>query len=68
MGITVKLDKVDSGRIIINVSLEELIIINNALNETFEGLDDFDYHPRMGATQAEVMNLLKEVKSIIEII
>jgi len=40
----------------------ELTIINNALNESLELLEDFEFETRMGATKQETRDLLKKVQ------
>jgi hypothetical protein len=52
----------------IKLSLEELIIINNSLNEICYGtdMDESEISVRMGAELGEISSLLKEISHIIE--
>ena len=50
----------------IEVSLDELLILNSALNEVCNGLDQFDFETRVGAPHSEVTILLQKVNSIID--
>jgi hypothetical protein len=37
---------------------DELATMSNALNESLEGIEEWEFATRMGATRAEVMELL----------
>ncbi len=52
----------------IKLSMEELVIINNSLNEICYGIDmdESEISVRMGAELDEINNLLKEISHIIE--
>lgn len=49
----------------IEVSLEELLTINNALNEVCHGIDLFEFETRIGAKVEEVGSLLKATQDVI---
>ncbi len=50
----------------VELSREELEIVNNALNEVCHGLDIEEFSTRMGATKAEVLKLLHRVSEALE--
>ncbi|MCE2029935.1 hypothetical protein [Sessilibacter corallicola] len=50
----------------VKVSIDELLILNNSLNEVCHGLDQFEFETRMGASHEDVKGLLKKVGSIID--
>jgi hypothetical protein len=50
----------------VRTSLDELLILNNALNEVCNGLDEFEFESRMGVSHAECVELLKKIASIID--
>ncbi|MFM5994037.1 MAG: hypothetical protein ACKPCN_13330 [Dolichospermum sp.] len=50
----------------VNISLDELLILNSALNEVCYGLDEFEFETRMGASHEEVAELLKKIGTIID--
>lgn len=51
-----------------NVTLtkQELVLLNNALNESLELLDKVDYSTRLGATEDEIYNLLNKLNGLLE--
>ena len=44
--------------IILRITPDEAVAINNALNESLEALDDEEFEIRMGVTKADVAALL----------
>lgn len=50
----------------IQLTSDELMILNNALNEVCNGLDLPEFHTRMGAGREEVGRLLEEIHSIAD--
>lgn len=44
---------------------DELLIVNNALNETLNGIDVQEFSTRIGASESDVAKLLKAISSII---
>jgi hypothetical protein len=57
---------VGEGRAILEFSLEELFILNNALNEVCNGMRVPEFATRMGAELDEVDDLLDQIHSIID--
>ncbi|MDB9489240.1 hypothetical protein PN478_01660 [Dolichospermum circinale CS-534/05] len=53
-------------RVDVRISLDELLILNNALNEVCHGLDKFEFDTRMGVSQEEVAKLLQKIGSLID--
>ena len=50
----------------LQLSREELLILNNALNEACNGLSLFDLETRMGATREEVQSVLKNIGEVLD--
>lgn len=50
----------------LQLSREELLILNNALNEACNGLSLFDFETRMGATREEVQSVLKNIGEVLD--
>ena len=48
----------------VELSLDELRILNNSLNEVCNGLDFPEFTTRMGATLPEVQQLLEEINTL----
>jgi formylglycine-generating enzyme required for sulfatase activity len=48
----------DSDGIVMRVSRDELATIGNALNESLEAIEEWEFAARMGATREEVEALL----------
>jgi hypothetical protein len=59
-----RLAKQDGNETELAFSLDELAIIGNALNESLEGIEEWEFTTRMGATRAEVENLLKALSRL----
>ena len=49
----------------IDVTGDELLIINNALNEVCHGIDVCEFETRIGASREEVQKLFNEIHSLI---
>ena len=60
------LNESSSSKIKVELSLEELLILNSALNEVCNGLDQFDFDTRMGASHDDVNALLSRVNFVID--
>jgi len=60
-----KVIKTNPRSVDVNLSLEEIIIINNALNEVCNALDQFEFQTRMGVEHYEVEKLLKQINAIV---
>lgn len=52
----------------VDISLEELIIFQSALNEVLNALSREDFSTRIGAEVEEVDELLKETMKILEVV
>ena len=48
------------------ISLDELYILHQSLNEVCHGIDLFEFETRMGASRKEVEGLMKSIRIIIE--
>jgi hypothetical protein len=56
----------DEAHVVLEVSRNELILLNNALNEVCHGLDLADFTTRLGAGRDELEALLQEVSGALE--
>lgn len=56
-----KIINMTKGKIQIEFSVDELVMVNNALNETLNEIDLFEFQTRVGYTFEEVEVLLSEV-------
>jgi hypothetical protein len=56
----------DLKKVDLSISLDELLILNNALNEVCYGLDQFEFDTRMGTSLEEVTSLLKKIGCMID--
>jgi len=45
---------------------EELVILNNALNEVCNGLETTEFSSRIGADRAEALQLLREISASLD--
>jgi hypothetical protein len=61
--------EVDASSATIKLSLHELLLVNNALNEVCNGVrdleDDGEFATRLGASREECRRLLREVGGIL---
>jgi hypothetical protein len=57
--------EVQPGEAAVKISRTELMIRNNALNEVCNGIDVPEFATRLGATLAEVRQLLKQVADLL---
>ncbi len=48
------------------VSLEELLVLNAALNEVCNGIDVFEFETRIGARRAKVECLIAEIQAVLD--
>jgi hypothetical protein len=51
--------------VVVALSKEELLILNNALNEVCNALDIREFQTRMGANREEVLALLRQVNRLL---
>jgi hypothetical protein len=49
----------------VECSADELRLLNNAMNETLEALDDDEFETRVGAGRDAMTSLLDEVHSLV---
>ncbi len=49
----------------VNLSNDELILINNALNEACDAFEDGEFETLMGGTRAEALALLAKIHVLI---
>lgn len=58
--------KLQDNEITVTMSLDELIVINNALNEICNGIDIEEFESRIGARLDEVRSMLGIVGTAID--
>ena len=51
--------------VVVRISKEEAVILNNALNEVCNGIDLPDFETRMGCKEAEAQKLLSAFQSVL---
>ena len=61
-----QIEQVEKEITTIRLSQEEVVIINNALNEVCNGLDLNEFSTRVGASRANVEELLFQIGKIID--
>ncbi|HOX08345.1 MAG TPA: hypothetical protein PK280_18265 [Planctomycetota bacterium] len=54
-----------SAGVEVRLSQDELVIINNAINEALEALDQSEFGTRMGASVSEAQALLSQLGAMI---
>lgn len=50
----------------VDISRDELLIINAALNEVCNGIEMFEFETRMGASHEQVAVLLKDISALLD--
>ncbi|MCW0314796.1 hypothetical protein [Pantoea ananatis] len=50
----------------INITEEELLILNSALNEICNGIDIAEFETRIGSERSEVIALLSKIGNILD--
>jgi hypothetical protein len=55
-----------TNQILIKLTIDELVILNNALNEVCNALDITEFSTRMGAELEEARNLLRQIGETID--
>ena len=58
--------KYEGGIANIELSLDELLIVNNALNEVCNGLDLEEFATRVGVQRDDALWLLRQVRDVIQ--
>lgn len=61
-----KLIEIVDAEINISLSLEEMLVVNAALNEICNGIEVFEFETRIGKTREWVADLLEEVGNILD--
>jgi hypothetical protein len=56
----------DPSHIVLDLTRNELILVNNALNEVCNGLDLPDFSTRLGAQRDELEALYKQIKAALD--
>ena len=56
----------DQSHVVVALSHNELILLNNALNEVCNGLDLPDFSTRLGAGKDELEALLRQVTAALD--
>jgi hypothetical protein len=62
------LRRFEAGRANVDLSLDELRIVGNALNEVCNGLDIAEFSTRIGAEHDDALWLLQEVRDVLDAI
>ncbi|MDQ7814928.1 MAG: hypothetical protein RDU25_03960 [Patescibacteria group bacterium] len=47
-------------------TFEELVIINNAINESLEAIDKQEYQTRLGGSPEDALKLMKKVQDLLD--
>jgi len=50
----------------VELSYDEILVLNNALNETCNGLDIAEFQTRIGVDREDVVWLLGEVRNVLK--
>ncbi len=56
----------DETHIVLDLSRNELILVNNALNEVCNDLDLPDFSTRLGAQRGEIEAMFRQIKAALE--
>ncbi len=56
----------ENGNFKIEISEEELCGLANALNEVCNGIDHFEFHSRMGVSEAFINNLVDQIQAALK--
>jgi hypothetical protein len=56
----------DETHVVLDLTHNELILLNNALNEVCNGLDLPDFSTRLGAQRSELEALFRQIKGALE--
>jgi hypothetical protein len=60
--------QLESGRVRLLVSADELMILSNAINETLECLPESELHVRVGAELREIRMLHREIQRAFQLV
>jgi hypothetical protein len=50
----------------LRLTVDELMLLNNAISESLNAIEQWEYHTRVGATAAEAQALLHEIHDTID--
>lgn len=50
----------------IELSNRELVLLSNAINESFGAIESWEYHTKMGVKEGEARVLLKEIGQLLK--
>ena len=56
----------DQAHVVLDLSRNEMILLNNALNEVCHGLDLPDFSTRLGAERGELESLLSQMSKVLD--
>jgi hypothetical protein len=56
----------DQTHVVLDLSHNEMIVLNNSLNEVCNGLDLPDFTTRLGAERGEVEALLRQISKALD--
>jgi hypothetical protein len=56
----------DNAHVVLELTHNELIVLNNALNEVCHGLDLPDFSTRLGAQRDELDTLLRQIGEVLQ--
>jgi len=56
---------IDMGKATVEMTEAELTIVNNALNEVLNGIDDVELTTRIGTDATEIRTLLDDVNRVL---
>lgn len=62
-----KILQFESGSATIQLSKSDLIILANAINETQEALEDWEFSTRVGADPSDAESLRHEIKELLSL-
>ena len=58
--------EIQGKELVLRFPIEELLVINNALNEVCNGIEMSEFHMRIGASVDEVRDILNGVGSALD--
>ncbi|WP_372728403.1 hypothetical protein [Nocardioides sp.] len=61
-----QINSTDATQATVTLTDAELRLLNNAMNEALEALDDDEFETRVGAERSEMQALLSEVNALIK--
>ena len=58
--------KIDKDRATVTLNRDELGFLCNAINESLEAIEDWEYHIRTGRTTDEAQSIYDQLRNVIE--